>query len=104
MDKSRRRALREEIRAVAVVLRREWDPISGGADGVPADEYDSYAPVLVGMIERGQSDRAIAEHLSHLESDVIGVGSRSLTTLEEIARKIRAAVSEATNLSKREDR
>lgn len=75
MDKSRRRTLRDEIRAVATVLRRHRDPISGGAeDGVPVDEYDSYAPPIVGMIERGESDRALAEHLSRLEAEVIGVG------------------------------
>jgi hypothetical protein len=79
-------------------LRRDWDPISGGADdGVPADEYDSYAPLIVGMIERGESDRALAEHLGRLEADVIGVGSRSLAALEAIAREIRTAVSEAAN-------
>src|SRR4051812_47662390 len=98
MDKSRRRALRDEIRAVAAVLRRDWDPISGGAeDGVPADEYDSYAPHLVGMIERGESDRAMAEYLGHLEADIIGTGSRSLAELEAIARNIRAAASAVVN-------
>src|SRR5215208_327698 len=98
MDKSRRRTLREEIRAVAAVLRHDWDPISGGADGgVPADEYDSYAPVIVGMIERGESDRAIAAHLGRLEAEVIGVGTRPLDALEAVARRIRIAASTATD-------
>jgi hypothetical protein len=92
MDKNRRRALRSEIRAVASALRMVWDPIGGGVDeGLPADEYNSYAPVIVGMLERGDSDRAIAEHLRELETERMGLGARPLATLEAIAGQLRAA-------------
>jgi hypothetical protein len=49
-----RRRCQAEIRAAADVLRRNWDPIGGGeTPRLPADEYDSYAPRVVSLIESG---------------------------------------------------
>ena len=60
-----RHRLRAEVRAAADVLRREWDPICAGtmAD-LPPDEYDTYAPRIVDLIETGADDQAIAAYFA----------------------------------------
>jgi hypothetical protein len=62
------------IRVVESVLRR-WDP-AGVQPGrfAPADEYDSYAPHIVSMIEGGCTADALIAHLEHLSIEVLDVG------------------------------
>jgi hypothetical protein len=85
-----RRALKGKIREVADALHRHWDPIGSG---VPADEYDSYAPAVTGMIERGKTDRDIATHLAEIEQHAMLLQPRPIPILERIAGDIRRAVS-----------
>ena len=86
------RSLKERIRVVARALRSDWDPIGAGqiAD-LPAHEYESYAPVVVGMFERGESDEAVARHLQELELRIGGPPARPLAKLLDVARAVRAA-------------
>lgn len=89
-----RRRLRAEIRAAADTLRRDWDPIGGGemAD-LPADEYDTYAPRIVALIEAGADDNAIAAYLRNLEETTIEVSSgRDLLVVASALRRAVAAV------------
>lgn len=53
-----------KLRMVRVVLLWAWDPI--GVRGIPeaVDEYDSYAPAVLRMLETGASDRHIADYLT----------------------------------------
>jgi hypothetical protein len=90
----RRRELDAGVRAAADVLRRDWDPIGGGlVPGLPADEYDLYAPHVVSMLENGDTDRAIASYLKQLEDQTIECGSgRDLLV---VAARLRAAVADA---------
>jgi hypothetical protein len=84
--------LRNRIDVVARVLRDEWDPIGlGQMPDLPADEYESYAPVVVGMIEHGATDMEIAIHLMGLERDEIGLPPRSPEELIDVARALRTA-------------
>ena len=93
IPKDQRRRLRLEIRIVADALRRHWDPIGLGAmPGLPADEYDSYAPEVLGMIERADPDASIAEHLGNLEAEDIGLERRPQAELLAIVKRVRAAV------------
>ena len=80
--KTIKRAAIAKIRVVEGILRR-WDPI-GVEPGVvaPADEYDSYAPHIVSIVESGCSVEALAAHLEHLATSVIGVGSNELRSAE----------------------
>lgn len=91
-----RRRLRAEIRAAAAVLRQEWDPIGRGQiEDLPADEYDSYAPHVVSLVQAGADDEAIADYLSQLESETIGASSgRDLRT---VAARLRAAIAASSN-------
>ncbi len=73
--KTRKNAAIASIRLVEEILR-QWDPI-GVQPGMmaPADEYDSYAPHMVSMVEGGCTVEQLAAHLDELSSATIGVGS-----------------------------
>ena len=74
-NKTNKRDAVTKIRLVESVLRR-WDPI-GVQPGrfAPEDEYDSYAPHIVSMVESGCSADVLVAHLEHLTVDTMGVGS-----------------------------
>jgi len=94
-DIDRRRSVRAEIRAAAAILRRDWDPIGNGRmEDLPADEYDSYAPRIVSLIEAGEDDQAIAAYLRQVEENAITLASRR--DLLEVARLLRRAVAAAS--------
>jgi len=92
-----RRRLRAELRAAADVLRRDWDPIGGGAmPDLPTDEYDAYAPHIVGLLANGATDVAVATYLRGLEADNIEVDSGC--DLIAVAQKLRLAVQQASTV------
>jgi len=86
-QESREKAARDNVRLVEGILRR-WDPI-GIQPGTfaPADEYDSYAPHIVSMVECGCTMEELAGHLDHLSSDTMGVGS-NLKASQKFAAQI----------------
>ncbi len=56
---------------------REWDPI-GVVDlqnpgGAGWDEYDSYAPTLIQMLDRGDSARKIVKWMRYVATDYMGL-------------------------------
>lgn len=73
--KIRRDAAKARVRLVQEILRR-WDPI-GVEPGTmaPADEYDSYAPHIVSLVQGGCSVEDLAAHLDDLSTTTIGVVS-----------------------------
>ena len=58
---------------VKVVLHWAWDPI--GVRGAPGalDEYDNYALPVLEMLERSALDQEIADYLSFIEQEWIGL-------------------------------
>lgn len=54
----------EKLRMVQVVLHWAWDPIGIRGDPDAADEYDSYAPQVLGMLENGVEDQVVADYLT----------------------------------------
>jgi len=54
---------------------REWDPI-GVLDGPggPQDEYDSYAPGIVRMLDGGATDTEIFRHLKRIATEEMEIG------------------------------
>ena len=58
-----------KLRMVRVVLLWAWDPI--GVRGIPeaVDEYDSYAPAVLQLLESGASDRHIEDYLTSVIRD-----------------------------------
>lgn len=73
-------------------MRESWNPI-GFDDSLPADEYESYAPVVVGMFERGESNLEVATHLSRLERDAMGLSPRAPEQLLVAVGIMRAAIA-----------
>jgi len=78
-----------KIQVVQGILRR-WDPVGvkPGQFG-PEDEYDSYAPQIVSMVESGCSSDALVAHLEHLSVHKIGVGSNVRASTKFAAEIIR---------------
>jgi hypothetical protein len=64
-------------------------------EGLPADEYNSYAPRVVSLIENGADDAAIAAYLKELEDDAFTVSSGR--DLRAIAARLRRAVTTAAS-------
>jgi hypothetical protein len=83
-----------KIRVVADALHRHWDPIGSG---VPPDEYDSYAPMVTGMLERRETDLEIAAHLAHIEKGSMGLEPREISILEQVVREIRSALATSSD-------
>jgi hypothetical protein len=58
---------------VRTALLTDWDPI--GVRDVPTaqDEYDTYAPVLCGLLMRGHSREDLIKHISWIVHDQMGL-------------------------------
>jgi hypothetical protein len=76
MDRGEGKAVREQIRVVEEILRR-WDPIGVIPDrsdaGGPLDEYDSYAPGILGKLRAGASVDDLTRHLYGLATTQMGL-------------------------------
>jgi hypothetical protein len=87
-----RRLARHQIRIVENILR-EWDPIGViddlVADGLPPNEYDDYAPHIVGLLQRGASVEQLAHHLRYCRTQAMGVAENDEAD-SAIARQIHA--------------
>jgi hypothetical protein len=63
-----------KIRLVEAALR-DWDPIGVmDLEDPPLDEYDSYAPFIVSMVDRGCTTEDLARHLGDIQSTAMGLG------------------------------
>jgi hypothetical protein len=60
---------RDLFEAVAQVLWEDWDPIGAA---VPADEYDSYVPEVVRLLQADVSREALADHLRRTAREAMG--------------------------------
>src|SRR4051812_29560261 len=97
MKRQKRPAISGELQAVSRSLREIWDPIGlGDIRDLPSDEYDSYAPVVLSLIQTGASDREVAKYLAKVEAQTMGLTARSLTVLEFVAAQVRAAAITAS--------
>ncbi len=69
------------------ILFWKWDPI-GVCDSFPntADEYDGYAPRVVGALRRGASEGEIATLLHSIEHDAMGLARGATDHLREVAQ------------------
>lgn len=87
-----RRAVQAEIHAVTTLLRTKWDPIGDGQlNDLPDDEYESYAPAILGMLRRGDRDELIIDHLASVEMAITGgIAPRDL---KPVVQELRAAVA-----------
>jgi hypothetical protein len=66
-----------DVKAIRRILPTEWNPIGFGAFDVPDDEYDSYIGGIYGRMQSGVSVEELAQHLSTIESDQMGLAVNS---------------------------
>jgi len=67
-------AAMSKVRFVEAALRN-WDPIGVmDLEDPPIDEYDSYAPFIVAMVDRGCTPEELERHLGHIQSTAMGLG------------------------------
>jgi hypothetical protein len=62
-----------ELAQVTRVLRDEWDPYYLNEIPEAAEQYDAYAPALLGLVLNGADEAAIAAHLLALETEAFGL-------------------------------
>ena len=70
---SERTERRARLQTVRIVLHWAWDPIGVRGIEEAADEYDSYALPVLGMLERGAIDEEVAGYLTSVEVDLMGL-------------------------------
>lgn len=70
--------IHEQIDAIERILR-VWDPIGVIADleedGLPPNEYDDYAPHILGLLQREVGVTELAAHLEHCRTAAMGLPS-----------------------------
>jgi hypothetical protein len=76
--------IQDRMRAV---LNASWDPI-GVAEDVD-DEYDGYIGGILSLLRNDASVDVIAEHLSRIEVELMGLAGSPLTQLREVAVRLR---------------
>jgi len=67
-NQTQKKQAKAMIRQVEAILRR-WDPIGG----VPADEYDSYAPHIVAMVSQGCSFDDLLKEMERITTRKMGL-------------------------------
>ena len=71
------RADEQILRAVRRILWDTWDPIGVHQHAAASTEYDSYAPVIVGMLLHECTPHDLQSHLARLETESMGLSPRS---------------------------
>ena len=62
-----------KLRMVEVILHWAWDPIGIPGTGEAADEYNSYAPSVLALLERASPVDEIAAYLGTVEGERMGL-------------------------------
>lgn len=70
---SERTDRKAKLRTVEIVLHWAWDPIGVRGIEQAKDEYDSYALPVLGMLEISAVDEQIADYLTEVERDWMGL-------------------------------
>ena len=63
---------------VRLILLVDWDPIGIFGAFSAMDEYDSYAQQIAELLEAGIGETALIEHLTQIETEIIGLKSPRL--------------------------
>lgn len=74
--------------AVSEILFREWDPIGVNSYESVRDEYDSYVPLVVGLLLRGVDEHKLASELSYIARVTIGLTRSDEELHRRVARRL----------------
>jgi hypothetical protein len=83
--------VKRQLRDVNLILWAAWDPIGCG---VPTDEYESYAPQILGLLRQGSPIEEVMAMLSALRTGQIGLEPNPPAD-REVARKLTDWYAEA---------
>ena len=70
MPSTSQRTVQRQLDQLNLILWAAWDPIGLG---VPTDEYASYAPRVLALLQAGSREGVVAEELSRIRSEQMGV-------------------------------
>jgi len=86
VEKEKSRDIRRQIRHI---LMQEWDPI--GVNDIPeaTDEYDGYIGDLYVLIERGATERELADYLRFVEIRQMGLSIPSTAARDQTASSLK---------------
>lgn len=88
--KDQQRHAKAFMDAIREVLVRDWDPIDLMSDpSAPRDEYDAYIGPLASALARGDTASTIAEQLSKIEQQEMGLGVVPSSSRLEVANKLK---------------
>ena len=74
--------------AIADILCRDWDPIDIGDEPETHDEYDTYVGGIYRLLASGASPERVAEHLSSVERESMGLDPSRSQDLLAVAHKL----------------
>lgn len=74
-------------RLIREVLNTDWDPISAGC---PEDEYDSYIPKIVALLQFGASDVELVAYLREVETIDMCLSAQPDAQLQKVVDRLRA--------------
>lgn len=76
---------RELFRRVDEVLHYLWDPI--GVSGIPLarDEYQSYVPQVVALLDENSDAEQLARYLNEVVTERMGLSENADATLQVVA-------------------
>ena len=72
-------------------LFRDWDPIGVNDNEAVHDEYGSYVPCIVRLLQDGVNERQLADHLSRLRCDTMGLSHIDAECDHRIALRLTSA-------------
>lgn len=73
------------------ILWRMWDPLGINDEENCRGEYQSYAYMVAGILERGADKHEIVEYLAQVQSEEMGLSGMDKRYTEQVAREICAA-------------
>jgi hypothetical protein len=78
----------DRFRKIHSILLKDWDPLIINGYG-PPDEYDSYIPGIVHMLENNCTVEELERHLAWIEKERMGVSEVS-EGISQAAKKLLA--------------
>jgi len=70
---NRKQQIDNALSDVRRILLDVWDPLGVNEFPEASDEYDSYAPAIVGMLVRGATEADLVHHLRKIETENMGL-------------------------------
>ena len=74
--------------AIGAILLKEWDPIGLKDEPLAQSQYDGYVGGVYRLLTSRATETEMAEHLSRLEAENMGLAQASPADLLPVARRL----------------